>query len=156
MLIFSQRIQFKHSSLSIKNSYDGKLQYLTNRFHVAMHLFRYMGQTMSNCGKNKKRQRSHRLVRVTLTAVRHPVGSYSVHTASKWLLKSMEMPLRSPRLFRGNIFNWTKLLKTLRQLDTKVSFHTKTHDNTTALYALFVHSIMPCSICSQPSLLTML
>ena len=48
------------------------------------------------------------------------------------------------------------MFKTLRQLDTKVSFHTKTHDNTTALYALFVHFIMPCSICSQPSLLTML
>ena len=126
MLIFSQRIQFKHSSLSIKNIYDGKLQYVTNRFHVAMHLFRYMGQTTSNCGKNKKRQRSHRLVCVTLTAVRRPVGSCSVCTASIWVLKSMEMPLRSPRLFRGNIFNWTKLLKTLRQLDTKVSFHTKT------------------------------
>lgn len=93
---------------------------------------------------------------VTLTAVRCPVGSYSVHTASKWLLKSTEMPLRSPRLFVGSIFSWAKLFKTLRQLDTKVSFHTKTHDNTTALYALFVHFTMPCSICSQPSLLTML
>lgn len=54
---------------------------------------------------------------VTLTAVRRPVGSCSVHTASKWLLKSMEMPLRSPRLFRGNIFNWAKWFKTLRQLE---------------------------------------
>ena len=106
--------------------------------------------------RTKKWQRSHRLVCVTLTAVRCPVGSYSVHTASKWLLKSTEMPLRSPRLFVGSIFSWAKLFKTLRQLDTKVSFHTKTHDNTTALYALFVHFIMPCSICSQPSLLTML
>ena len=28
--------------------------YLTNRFHVAMHLFSNRSQLMSKCGKNKK------------------------------------------------------------------------------------------------------
>ena len=56
---------------------------------------------------------------VTLTAVRRPVGSCSVRTASIWILKSMEMPLRSPRPFQGEHIQMDQIVQDFKTIRYK-------------------------------------
>ena len=48
---------------------------------------------------------------VTLTAVRGPVGSCSVRTASKMAFEIQGDASHMSQSFQGNIFNWVKLFK---------------------------------------------